>query len=494
MINNQENKISGIILAGGRGSRLSKFTEEIPKPLIPILGKPVMEYQIEKMVDAGIKEIYVTVGYLKEKIINYFSDGTKYGCHITYIKEDSPLGSAGGFFYLKDKIRQSALVVCGDIIFNTNIEKLYNYHKEKNGLITIVTHPNSHPYDSDLVILKKQYDEFITLSDYINLGYKKEDLLSNNDKTLNALNSKFYKDIFNSKEYKDLLHKKQKNTNLVLRYERKENANDRVYYHNLVNAGMCIIESSTLSYFTKPEKKDLEKDFISHYINEGKVYSYKTCEYIKDMGTYDRLDKVEEDIKCGKLKSNKKYSAVFLDRDGTVNVYDDNELNKNNIELIENADKAIKLFNDNGYLCILVTNQPKISKNITSFESLDEIHAKLETMLGKIGAYFDEIYYCPHHQEYGREGENPELKIVCNCRKPNTGMIDRAISEYNIDLSTSYLIGDSHFDLDLGKNANIKTILVKTGLGSENIDSKNYFHLSENLYDAAEFIIDNKIN
>ena len=98
MINNQENKISGIILAGGRGSRLSKFTEEIPKPLIPILGKPVMEYQIEKMVDAGIKEIYVTVGYLKEKIIDYFGDGTKYGCHITYIKEDSPLGSAGGFF------------------------------------------------------------------------------------------------------------------------------------------------------------------------------------------------------------------------------------------------------------------------------------------------------------------------------------------------------------------------------------------------------------
>ena len=489
MINNSENKIIGIILAGGRGSRLSKFTEEIPKPLIPILGKPVMEYQLEKMAEAGIKDIYVTVGYLKDKIIDYFGDGSKFGCHINYIKEESPLGSAGAFFYLKDKIDRTAIVVCGDIIFNLNIEKFYNYHKERGGRITIVTHPNSHPYDSDLVILKRQYDEFVTLSDYINLGYSREDLYKNNDKTLKSLSNEFYKNLFNSKEYKELIHKKHNKSNLVLKYDRKENAPKRTNYHNLVNAGICMIESDTLEYFENLEKKDLEKDFISHYIDESKVYSYKTFDYIKDMGTYDRLDKVEDDIKKGKLESNKKYKAIFLDRDGTVNVYDDSELNKNNIELIKDADKAIKLINDNGYICILVTNQPKIAKNLTTYELLDEVHAKLETMIGRSGAYFDEIYYCPHHQEYGIDGENPELKIVCDCRKPNTGMIDRAVEEYNIDLSGSYLIGDSHFDLDLGKNSNIKTILVKTGLGIENIDSKNYYHLSENLLDAVNFIL-----
>lgn len=483
-----KNKVVGIILAGGRGSRLSKFTDEIPKPLIPVLSKPVMEYQIEKMREYGICDIFVTVGYLKEKIIDYFGDGKKFGCNITYIKEEEPLGSCGAFYYLKDKIDKSAFVVCGDVLFNLDIEKFYEYHKSKDGLITITAHPNSHPYDSDLVILENNYDEFLTLSDYTSLGYTKEELYKHNDKTLNALNDEFYKNIFKSNAFKELLINKRKKSNLVLRFDGKENSQNRDYYHNLVNAGICLIEPDALNYFETPLKKDLEKDLISHYISKSKVYAYKTIDYIKDMGTYDRLDKAEDDVKNKKLETNTKKRAVFLDRDGTINIFKMPHSDKNSLELIDKAADAIKIFNDAGFACILVTNQPSISKGLITFDDLDEINQKLETLLGKSGAHLDDIYYCPHHQEYGRDGEIENLKIVCNCRKPNTGMVDRAIDSYNIDIDSSYMIGDSSFDINLAKNANLKMILVETGLGAEDKKLGGYYHLAKDLYDAALFI------
>ena len=486
---NLENKIVGIILAGGRGSRLSKFTDEIPKPMIPILGKPVMEYQIEKMQEYGIKDIFVTVGYLKEKIIEYFGDGKKFGCNITYIKEDEPLGSCGAFYYLKDKINKSALVVCGDVLFNLNIEKFYNYHKSKNGFITITAHPNSHPYDSDLVILENNYDEYLTLSDYILLGYTKEQLYEHNDKTLNALNSDFYKNIFKSNTFKELLKNKQQKSNLVLRFDKKQNAENRINYHNLVNAGICLLEPTVFNYFEKPEKKDLEKDLISYYISHAKVYAYKTIDYIKDMGTYDRLDIAEEDVRLKKLDSKSKKKAVFLDRDGTINIFKYPHSDKSSLELLDRAAEAIKLFNKAGYACILVTNQPSVAKGFITFDDLDDVNKKLETLLGNEGAFLDDIYFCPHHQEYGKEGEVTEYKIVCNCRKPNTGMIDKAVETYEIDKNLSYMIGDSSFDINLGKNANMKMILVETGLGGEDKELGGYYHFAKDLYEAAEFIL-----
>ncbi len=492
MSSNLENMVVGIILAGGRGSRLSKFTDEIPKPMLPILGKPVMEYQIEKFKEYGIKDIYVTVGYLKDKIIDYFGDGKKFGCNITYIKEDEPLGSCGAFYYLKDKIDKSALVVCGDVLFNLNIKKFYDYHKSKEGLITISAHPNSHPYDSDLVILQSNIEEYLKLSDYIKIGYSKEELYAHNDKTLDSLCSNFYKGIFNSDSFKNLMKEKKKKSNLVLKFDKKENSAFRTTYHNLVNAGICFIEPYVFEYFKSPEKKDLEKDLISHFIEMSKVYAYKTIDYIKDMGTYDRLEKVEEDVKAGRLDSSTKRKAVFLDRDGTINVFKYPHSDKSSLELIDKAADAIKLFNEAGYACILVTNQPSISKGLIDFNDMEEANKKLETLLGKSGAYLDDIYFCPHHQEYGREGEVAEYKIVCNCRKPNSGMIDDAIDTYDIDRDSSYMIGDSSFDINAAKNSNLKMILVETGLGEEDKKLGGFYHLSKDLYDAAEFIVNNK--
>ena len=161
-------------------------------------------------------------------------------------------------------------------------------------------------------------------------------------------------------------------------------------------------------------------------------------------------------------RSNKR-PAIFLDRDGTINKEVNLLKDPEQLELIEGAAEAIKLINKSDYLAVIVTNQPVIARNLCSIEELEYIHATLETMLGKEGAYVNAIYYCPHHPDKGYPEERPEYKIDCECRKPKPGMLIQAAKDWNIDLSSSYMIGDSDRDLKVGQNAGCKeSIIIKT--------------------------------
>lgn len=121
---------------------------------------------------------------------------------------------------------------------------------------------------------------------------------------------------------------------------------------------------------------------------------------------------------------------------------------------------AIRKINESGYLAVVVTNQPVIARGEVSFEELEEIHNKMETLLGKEGAYLDAIYYCPHHPHKGYEGERPELKIECDCRKPKPGMLFKAAEDFNIDLSQSWMIGDGENDVKAGYQCWMQTVLL----------------------------------
>ncbi|HAK68608.1 MAG TPA: hypothetical protein DCM57_02990, partial [Treponema sp.] len=112
--------------------------------------------------------------------------------------------------------------------------------------------------------------------------------------------------------------------------------------------------------------------------------------------------------------------------------------------------------NNSGYLAVVITNQPVIARGEISFEQLNEIHNKLEVLLGKEGAYIDALYYCPHHPDKGFEGERPEYKKICGCRKPSTGLIEQAAKDFNIDVSNSFMIGDSEQDAECGRKAGCK--------------------------------------
>ncbi len=127
-----------------------------------------------------------------------------------------------------------------------------------------------------------------------------------------------------------------------------------------------------------------------------------------------------------------------------------------------------------------MTNQPVIARGEVSFEELEGIHNKMETLLGEKGAYLDAIYYCPHHPHKGYEGECPELKIECDCRKPKPGMLFKAAEDFNIDLSQSWMIGDGENDVKAGINAGCKTVFL-------NDNDENYGQ-TETVKSLGEFV------
>ena len=428
-----------VIMAGGKGSRLLSITnDEIPKPMVPVDGKPLLEYQVEKLKTYGIKKIVMIVGHLGEKIVDHFKDGKDFGVEIDYIFEKEPLGTAGAFYYLKDKIdAKDFMLIFGDIFFDMDFDRMEDFHFKNSALTTLLAHPNGHPYDSDLI----QTDD----------------------------------------------------TGRVIGFDSKHNVRD-YWYDNMVNAGMYIINKRLLDLVKEPVKTDFEKDILANQVKLGaNIYAYHTPEYVKDVGTVDRINATVEELKSGLIQSKNlknKQRAIFLDRDGTMNVSKGFISKADDLELIPGTIDAIKAINKSGALAIVITNQPVIARGECSFEELHNIHNKLKTLLGEKGAFVDDIFYCPHHPDKGFEGEVPELKFDCECRKPKTGMIDEAVKKYNIDLSKSYMVGDSTMDLETARNAGIKSVLVDTGFaGNDGKYDRSCDIEADNLFDAVEKII-----
>ena len=394
-----------VIMAGGKGTRIAQVNATVPKPMIPIEGKPILEYQIETLNKQGYTDIILIVGHMGNVIQKYFGDGSAFGVQISYIVEEQPLGTAGALYFLKDEIQNDFLLLNGDIIFDVDIQKFLEYHCNQRTAATILTHPNSHPYDSGIIIA--------------------------DDK------------------------------NRVTNWLHKED--ERLWYKNRVNAGLHMFSPRIFESFHEAKKCDLDRDVLKPLIKEGELSVYDSPEYIKDMGTPDRYYAVIEDIKSGKVSAKNlknKQKAIFLDRDGTINKYVGFLTDINEFELLDGVTEAIKMINESGYLAIVVTNQPVIARGEVSVEELQEIHNKMETLLGQAGAYIDDIFYCPHHPHKGYEGERPEYKIECECRKPKPGMLFAAAEKYNIDLSESWMIGDGENDIEAGKNAGCKVCAV----------------------------------
>lgn len=414
-----------IIMAGGRGTRIAELFPDIPKPLIPVDGMPILEREIRSLAAQGFDDIILTVGYLADKIINYFGDGSKLGVKIDYFVEKIPLGNAGALFRLKDKIgSEPFLLLNADAAFDVDFRRMVEFHKQKGALVTLFTHPNSHPYDSGLIITDKE--------EHVEQWLSKED-------------------------------------------ERPR------WYDNRVNAGLHIIDPKVLEQATKnvdlTKKIDLDRQLLKPLCGTGKMFCYDSPEYVKDMGTPDRFHQVDNDYKAGIVQAknlHNKQRAIFLDRDGTINTYVGFLRDINDFELIDGAAEAIKLINESGYLAIVVTNQPVIARGEVSWDELYEIHRKMQTLLGQEGAYLDGIYICPHHPDKGFEGERPEYKIVCDCRKPKPGLLLNAAKDFNIDLSQSYMIGDSDNDVEAGQNAECKeSIKIEKNKANALLESVN---------------------
>lgn len=309
--------------------------------------------------------------------------------------------------------------------------------------IALVTDMHSMPYDELLMLLTKESPDAILLSG---------DTLERHEEGKSEWN------FLSMEQWQFLPEMKGPMVSLM-------RVLDRLVEHKgiLDHSGIDADKVGAVGENGKPIKVDLDRQLLKPLAGTGKMFCYDSPEYVKDMGTPERYYSVCEDYKTGRVSGKNlknKQKAVFLDRDGTINKYVGFLRNIDEFELMDGVTDAIKKVNASGYLAIVVTNQPVIARGEVSFEELEEIHNKMETLLGKEGAYLDAIYFCPHHPHKGYEGERPELKFDCDCRKPKPGMLLNAARDFNIELSQSWMIGDGENDIKAGQNAGCQTALI----------------------------------
>lgn len=182
--------------------------------------------------------------------------------------------------------------------------------------------------------------------------------------------------------------------------------------------------------------------------------------------------------------------AVFLDRDGTLNIEKGGVRRPQELELIPGVPEALIALRHAGFCLVVVTNQSIIARGQASESDVAAVHRRLESELNEAGAYLDGIYVCPHHPDRGFPGERADLKIACDCRKPATGLIERACRDLAIDLSASWMIGDQTRDVELARRAGLRSILVQTGAaGGDGQFACAADHVAPDLTRAAALVL-----
>jgi NDP-sugar pyrophosphorylase family protein len=233
--------MKAVIMAGGKGTRLSSITNDsIPKSMVRVNGIPILEHQIKLLARYHIEEVIIITGYLHTVIENYFGNGDAFGLPVRYIIEDTPKGTGGALPLLENYIQDDFILLFGDLICDFSISRMLEFHQKKNALITLFAHPNSHPFDSDVLIVDKE--QHVT-------GY----------------------------------------------YSKHETKPER--YKNIVNAGVYIINHKIFSLLPKQEVMDMEKDIVFPFFGQNQpVFAYLSSEYVKDVGTPERLRTAEHDM------------------------------------------------------------------------------------------------------------------------------------------------------------------------------------------------------
>ncbi len=421
---------SAVIVAGGAGSRLRPVEPNIAKALVPIGGKPVLDHQLELCAAHGVEEVWLLTGHLGDQIEEHIGDGQRFELRCRIARESRPLGTAGGLAELP--LSQDFFVLYGDVMPRLDLTALAADHLETGCAATLVVHPNDHPHDSDLVEVD---DDGLVTALWPARG----------------------------------------------RYGG--------YYRNLVNAAVYALSPRAISHIERGKKQDMVRDLFPRLLEAGvPLGAHRSWHYVKDMGTPKRLAAVERDWDSGRIAAmspGQLRPAVFLDRDGTLNNEVDELTHDEQLELLPRTAKAVRTLNEAGLLCVVVTNQPMVAKGTLSLSGLERVHAKLETLLGREGAYLDAIYVCPHHPEHGFPGEVSALKGPCDCRKPAPGMIRAALEALPIDPARSCIIGDSWRDIDAGRAAGIDAYGVRTGYACESASPDRVF---DDVADASAFV------
>jgi histidinol-phosphate phosphatase family protein len=426
-----------VILAGGLGTRLRTVIGNVPKALAEVGGKPVLGHQLDLCHQHGFDNVVLLLGHGAEAVQDYVGDGSRFGLSAQSVIEDKPLGTAGAVLAAKALLQDNFLVMYCDTMLDIDLDRFWRFAEKRQASAALLVHPNDHPFDSDLVVTDA--DDRIT-------GFSRW-------------------------------------------------REDGAPLRNLASAALYVMNEKALEKVRPREGSfDFGRHVFPELVAQGEtLVAYRSVEYIKDLGTPERLEKVNRDLAVGKvdpLRSGRPRAAVFLDRDGVINEERNGVLDPSQMELVPGAAEGLRQLNKAGLATVVVTNQPYVSHGTLSESGLDAVHAAMERDLARGHAFVDAIYYCPHHPHKGYEGERAELKIECDCRKPQPGMILRAAEALHLDLSNSWMIGDRTGDIEAARRAGLRSVLVRGGHGGKdgaNAASPDYTF--DDLRQAADFIV-----
>ena len=428
-----------VILAGGKGTRLASVLNGLPKPLVDVCGKPLLLHQLELLCAHGFTDALVMVNHRADAIQEWLI-GVDLPISVRLIDDGEPRGTAGAVLAALGDLEPEFLVMYGDTMLCVDLERFWTWHHAGSSAdISLFLHPNDHPHDSDLV----EIDE----------------------------------------------------VGRIVAFHAYPHPAD-AWLPNLVNAALYVVRRESLRAWSEAAGPlDFAKDLFPRMLAAAAILrGYASPEYIKDAGTPERLERVRNALSSGAIRRaslNEPQKAVFLDRDGTLNVEHGLIRRPEDLEVFPFAGSAIRRLNEAEWRTILVSNQPIIARGEVTEAELRRIHARLETEIGRDHAYFDRIYICPHHPDRGFPGERVELKIRCDCRKPEPGLILKAQSDLNIDLARSWYVGDATADLGAAEKAGVSSILVETGHGG--LDHRYPYEAGftvANVSEAATFILD----
>jgi histidinol-phosphate phosphatase family protein len=400
-----------VIVAGGKGQRISELYPDTPKTLIPVGGKPVLQHQLELAARSGVETVNLFVGHLAEQVIAFAGDGERFGLQVKCYVETAPLGSAGAVLAALEELPEQFFVLYGDVMAAVDLERMGAFHLDRHGDFTTFVHPNDHPFDSDLV--ETDAEDRVTA---------------------------------------------------IHGYPHPEDA----VFANLANAACYAVRRDALRPFADLAKPDFARDILAGLVARGaRVLAYRSTDYIKDMGSPARLQRVERDWQAGRIRppGSAGRPAVFLDRDGTLNEERGYIRRPEDLTLLPGAGPALKRLREAGFLLVVVTNQGAIAHGEATEAEVADVHRRLEWDLGAQGAYLDAIYLCPHHPQSPFPNARPELQVICDCRKPAPGLIERACADFNIDRARSWMVGDHTRDVEAGRRAGLRALLLRTGHG-----------------------------
>ncbi|MEZ5503655.1 MAG: HAD-IIIA family hydrolase [Halioglobus sp.] len=386
-----ENVKQAAILIGGKGTRLGNAVRAMPKPLLEVGGRPFVEHIMRNLRRFGFTDFILLAGYQSEVVKDYYSADSSLAielqCSITVVVESTPLGTGGALKSAQDYLQEEFLLLNGDSIFDFNYLDLSN--------CTRLDEPEDWICRVALLPVEAamRYG-FVALE-----GSR------------------------------------------VKAFREKPAAPES----GTINSGVYWVKSDIFNYIDETPCS-LEQHVFPRLVVQGRLVGRVYHGFFIDIGIPEDLQKARDH-----LVDNLRKPAAFLDRDGTLN-HDDGYTHKiEEFHWVEGAMDAIRRLNDAGFLVFIVTNQAGIARGYYEAAAVDALHAWMQGDLGRIGAHFDDVRYCPHHPQ----GKIPELSIVCDCRKPATGMLDSLIAQWQPDLSRSFMLGDSDKDVQAGRAVGI---------------------------------------